>query len=508
MAKAKAQGSTALWDFVEIEFKGPSARNPFAEVKFGATFKLGAREVKVPGFYDGNGVYKVRFMPDRTGDWTYTTYATVSALAGKTGSVTATDAAPGVHGPVQAVEFGFAYADGTPYIPVGTTAYAWVHQPKEVRDRTIATLAAGPFTKIRMCVFPKHYTYNTNEPDSFVFPGTLEQGFDHSRFDPEFFALFESELDRLLDLGIEADLILFHPYDRWGFQDLPVDVEDRYLRYVVARFASFRNVWWAMANEWDFMAKKTVQDFHRYFRIVQEEDPYAHLRSVHNGLRIYDHALPWVTHASMQRSDTDRCHEWRTQYGKPVVIDECCYEGNISEGWGNISGRELMRRQWTAVISGGWPAAHAETLYNDRHEFWWSKGGDLTGESPARIAFLRRILEEAPIHRLEVVRPKWPPCHLAAGDDYRLYYMGLERALWREIELPAGGAYHVDVIDTWGMTVTTVPGTHAGRLRIDLPGREYIAIRVRKTAYRERSNSRISALTSARRMTLVLQQVV
>ncbi len=462
----------------EARLGGPSGGNPFTDVELAAVFIHGHRHVRVRGFYDGRGEYAVRFMPDSPGEWTWRTTSNAKELDGRTGTFEVAPAAH--HGPVQANRFGFAYADGAPYVPVGTTAYAWVHQPQEVRDRTIATLSAGPFTKIRMCVFPKHYTYNTNEPESFVFPGSLDRGFDHSRFDPAFFALFEAELDRLLELGIEADLILFHPYDRWGFQDLPADVEERYLRYVVARFASFRNVWWSMANEWDFMAKKTVQDFHRYFRIVQEEDPYAHLRSVHNGLLIYDHALPWVTHASVQRSDTDRCHEWRTQYGKPIVIDECCYEGNLAEGWGNITGQELMRRQWTAVISGGWPGAHSETLYNDRHEFWWSKGGDLTGESPARIAFLRRILEEAPLDRLEVVRPKWPPCHLAAGDYYRLHYYGLERPLWKQIELPAGAAYHIDVIDTWKMTVTTVPGTHTGRAQVELPGREFMAMRVRK----------------------------
>ena len=29
-------------------------------------------------------------------------------------------------------------------------------------------------------------------------------------------------------------------------------VDDRYLRYVVARLAAYRNVWWSLANEYDF----------------------------------------------------------------------------------------------------------------------------------------------------------------------------------------------------------------------------------------------------------------
>ena len=63
---------------------------------------------------------------------------------------------------------------------------------------------------------------------------------------------------------------------------MPSEVDDRYLRYVVARLAPYRNVWWSMANEFDLMEAKTMQDWDRFFMIVQENDPYQHLRSVHN----------------------------------------------------------------------------------------------------------------------------------------------------------------------------------------------------------------------------------
>ena len=70
----------------------------------------------------------------------------------------------------------------------------------------------------------------------------------------------------LRDIGVIADIILFHPYDygHWGFDcmggrnqstyDLANDVT--YLRYAVARLSSFSNVWWSLANEWDLIACK------------------------------------------------------------------------------------------------------------------------------------------------------------------------------------------------------------------------------------------------------------
>jgi hypothetical protein len=45
--------------------------------------------------------------------------------------------------------------------------------------------------------------------------------------------------------------------------------------------------------------------------------------------------------------------------------------------------------------------------------------------------------------------------------------------------VPEGVRVHIDVIDTWEMTVTTLDGTYAGTVAVPLPAKPYIAIRVR-----------------------------
>ena len=71
----------------------------------------------------------------------------------------------GAHGPVRVRNtHHFAYADGTPFFPFGTTCYAWMHQSEELQQQTLESLRNAPFNKIRMCVFPKSYQYNHNEP--------------------------------------------------------------------------------------------------------------------------------------------------------------------------------------------------------------------------------------------------------------------------------------------------------------------------------------------------------
>ncbi len=307
----------------------------------------------VEGFYDGGGSYKVRFMPDEVGEWSYSTYSNFAGLAGKSGTVTVTPPSSGNHGPVR-VKYvtHFGYADGTPYVPVGTTAYAWNHQGDGLEEETLRTLGSSPFNKMRMCVFPKHYTYNTNEPKYYPFPRSSSGENDYTHLDPAFFQHLEKRVADLEKLGIEADLILFHPYDNWGYSKMPAEVDDRYLHYIVARLAAYRNVWWSMANEYDFMKAKTMTDWDRFFRIVQESDPYSHLRSIHNSGPMYDHAKAWVTHVSVQSSDMDKALEWIKEYRKPVIYDECKYEGNLSQRWGNLPAPEMVRRFWLAAVQG------------------------------------------------------------------------------------------------------------------------------------------------------------
>lgn len=80
--------------------------------------------------------------------------------------------------------------------------------------------------------------------------------------------------------------------------------------------------------------------------------------------------------------------------------------GDIEHGWGNITGEELTRRFWEGAVRGGY-VGHGETYYNEKEVLWWSKGGELTGTSPERIAFLRRIIEQSPGGILNPLPSSW-----------------------------------------------------------------------------------------------------
>src|ERR1700749_759121 len=67
---ATEHGTIPRWGLFEIALQGPADGNPFKDVSLQATFTLGHRTIDVRGFYDGDGIYKIRFMPDSEGEWT------------------------------------------------------------------------------------------------------------------------------------------------------------------------------------------------------------------------------------------------------------------------------------------------------------------------------------------------------------------------------------------------------------------------------------------------------
>ncbi len=512
-AIAAGEPSAEQWAIYEISLKGPADGNPFIDTRFSATFSCGTKVEEIPGFYDGDGVYRVHFMPDLPGEWTFETKSNRWPLTGKRGTFTVLPASKANHGPVQVRDiYHFAYADGTTFTPWGTTCYNWLQAPDDWQEQTLKTLAASPFNKVRMLVFPQDVDFRRKVPPTlFPFAGKPRRDWDYTRFNPAFFRKLETRIGQLRDLGIEADVILYNPYGKsWGFDSMDPEGDARYLRYIVARLAAYRNVWWSLANEYDFLRTKRESDWDRFFQIVQHEDPYNHLRSIHNGSLIYNHNQPWVTHASIQNGsaveEPGRAELYRDVYRKPVVYDEVKYEGNENYRWGQLTAAEMVERIWSGTVAGTY-VGHGECYLNDQ-DTWLSYGGVLRGQSPPRIAFLRKIIEEGPAHGIEPIDLWQDPRVGGKRGEYYLIYFGRETPtawpfeLYRE-GLADGMTFKVDLIDTWAMTITPVPEVYQIKKKdkydfvdahgrsVALPGRADMALRIQRTDTGPRLNSEV-----------------
>ncbi len=424
------------------------------------------------------------------------------------------------HGMVKAVGTHFEYEDGTYYYPFGTTIYALAHQEEELIEETFKTLANAPFNKVRMCVFPKHYQYNNNEPQYYPFEKDSDGNWDVEKPDDRFWNHLEGIIKRLDDMEIECDLILFHSYDNWGFATMSMEDNLKYLDYCMKRLGKNKNIWWSLANEYDFLLSViSMEDWYEIEEFVASHNTEGHLISNHNCFLKWDVSRKNITHGSYQIKDLSMVADEVIKFGKPIVVDECCYEGDLPESWGCLSAQEMTARFWQAVASGSY-CTHGETFLDDTADIiWWAKGGRLKGESPKRIRFLREIIEALPgplyphISTREeyldnlpedvrnaitltpagksfaMAKAKMPANELVlmqsfgreymakcANDEAILVYYYRRCSRMNRIGLPEGKEYRIDVIDTWNMTRETVPSRASGVYEVKLPGKEFMAV--------------------------------
>lgn len=520
-SSVKAEQKVEQWDRFEVSLNYSCNCNSFTDVKLSAIFKSVDTAIVVPGFYDGNNNFIIHFMPFETGTWNYTTSSNIPELDNKKGSFECIKSSGNNHGIVKVSDtYNFKYADGKQYYPFGTTAYAWIHMSEGLQELTLNTLKHSGFNKVRMCVFPKNYDLVKMEPEIYPFRikeikkdsnGNEIKVWNFDLFNPAFFQHLEKRIDDLKRLGIEADLILFHPYDkgRWGFDSMPMEVNIRYIKYLTARLASFRNVWWSLANEWDYIESKTHADWDSLSRVVAESDPYKHLCSIHGSTAHYfEYWKPWFTHVSIQ-DEAPVMHFGaaailRNALHKPIIYDEVGYEGNLERRWGRYSPQEMTYLVWMGVIAGTY-VTHGETymLHGAEDTIFWADGGELKGSSWKRIAFLKQIIEEGP-GPLQIADVSRDNNTATAGDGYYIIYFGKEMNDSWLFNLPyknadyknpeQGISYKVEIIDTWEMTITEYPHTFELTKPIDyrvydkdfgkirLPLRPYIALRITKVS--------------------------
>ena len=503
-ARATTPTSVEKWGVFEIELKGPAEGNPFVDVTLTAEFSNSVRTISVSGFYDGDGIYRIRFMPEETGSWSYITRSNRWPLTSQKGNFTVTAPSKINHGPVRVANtYHFAYADGTPYKQVGTTIYNWLDTPEEVQEQTLRTLAGAPFNKARMLITQQPTPYQKNfAPPRWPYTGKPPHDWDFMRFNPDFFRHYEQRIAQLRDLGIEADLILFNPYGKFGFETMDAAGDERFVRYIIARFGAYRNVWWSLANEYDFLRTKTEGDWDRLGALVKECDPFNHLRSIHNGTLIFDHNKPWVTHVSMQNGaavqEAGRAQMYRDTWRKPVVYDEVCYEGNSSYRWAQLTGPQMVHAFWCGTVAGTY-VGHGDYFATVAEDTWTSFGGKMTGESAPRLAFLRQILEESPATGIEPIDKWWTVGVGGKPGEYYLIYFGHEKPTSWKFELyrdglADGNQFKIEIIDTWNMTVTPVEGVFVAKKKdgytfvdekgrsVALPGKPNLALRIRRIA--------------------------
>ena len=189
------------WSPMELCLQGPSQGNPFMEQSVTAVFRCSNEEVTVSGFYDGDGVYRVRFMPSFQGTYSFTVASTFSQPL--EGTFQVTPATGQNHGMVRVANtWHLATRTAHPITPWAPLAMCGPGRMTPSLPRRWKPSKTAPSINPLLCV-PKHYDYNLREPRSYPYEGTP---MDASVLTSENFHQYTGKTE-----GNHWDFFRFHP---------------------------------------------------------------------------------------------------------------------------------------------------------------------------------------------------------------------------------------------------------------------------------------------------------
>ena len=255
------------------------------------------RKVTALGFHDGGKVWRVRFAPDEMGAWSYVTTSSGTNDAGlhhRSGSLTCTSSAR--KGPIRIHPenpYAFAHADGTAFFPMGDTCYGLYDDSPitpALRREYLETRRKQRFNFVRMSVGHSE-ARAAADPAFWAWGGTPTKP-DLDRLNPVFFRGLDDLFRDLKARGMNVELLLLNFYRR-PFTDTNLWTAARerlWLRYVVARYAAFDNLFlWTLTNEYEthpdgryrLDQPGDVTWTKATARLVKQFDPFRHPVTVH-----------------------------------------------------------------------------------------------------------------------------------------------------------------------------------------------------------------------------------
>jgi hypothetical protein len=379
------------WQEAEFTFTSvKSYENPYTNVSFHAHFVSHDDKIKItrPGFYDGNGVWKIRFAAPHAGKkWKLSTFCsdtTNSMLHGQTRIFKST----GYKGTNKLTKHGLLkmhsnnrqviHSDGTPFFIIGDTPWAL---PFRARYESALIYAKdrqekGFNTALLMTVQP-----DMNARGSSVRGDTLA-------FARGFFDLSEGHLneintdyfkylDSLISILISHEIVpvyqpVFQGFGWRGMQVLGRDVDpeeySRYCKYLIARYGARPAIWLVSGDntgldpcvepagktvqKWDSYAQPAGIHYNPFDDYCPENQPEwkcFHYNKSHQSAEWLD--FQWAQTGHNGVHNTDKVAEmYENRPVKGVANGEPTYEGmgGGKNGLGWWQGREA----WLQIMHG------------------------------------------------------------------------------------------------------------------------------------------------------------
>ncbi len=236
------------WDTYEIALAAEGKYdNPFTDVELKVRFshEESGKTISVDGFYDGDSTWRIRFMPLDPGRWSYETQSGDSGLNSKRGSLLCSESEKDyLHGPLLAEGYHFRHVDGTRRLVVSTRLSCQFSSPelwkpivsflKESRINRVFFIMGGVAGIVK----------------ELYGQGSDGKSVDFSRFKVERFRA----IDRFIDTFRQADILAspyFYYFNDGEQRNMTVEDDRAYIRYGMARFGAYCNVFPVLSNEVD-----------------------------------------------------------------------------------------------------------------------------------------------------------------------------------------------------------------------------------------------------------------
>ena len=291
-----------VWDVYEISMTaGMNYANPYVDglpedspplvrVTFTATNgPWEGEKIRIPGFWDGGDIWKVRFAPPAPGAWSYVSESEDAGLNGQSGSITVVAASgeektdnPVRRGMIQVHSQGeragryFTYADGTPFLWIGDTWWNWAKEGiafssfKQVVDDRVRK----GFTIGQIFLAGRGFEYDgAREATSLLDPACAVLEVGRLR-----------DIDRMIAYANERGMTVWL-CGWWSGDNLDGIGKEhiyRWWKYIVSRYAAYNTVW-VISGEYNMKSYggRVLSFWKELGRYVDSYDPYERIISVH-----------------------------------------------------------------------------------------------------------------------------------------------------------------------------------------------------------------------------------
>lgn len=278
-----AQQSVEQWKRFEVTILNSSwSGNPF-DIVLTANFTHSASGTTKTqfGFYDGSDTWKIYFMPDRTGAWSYTTNSSDSDLDGAGGSFTATT--PTISGPIRPGDVHWEFNEGTAIAPtilaVGPYVRANDISVTQGMVDWAANVAGATYLGTTLLNFEGDSPYTESQEDRMYVDGSGGEGIEFylpawNRSNAFYDAVRDENMGHyILIFSDDASAPQAHGIPE-GSNGTISSAELRLFRYLVARFAPYPKVIWDSGI--DIGENRSDQWINNFVAWFHSNDPWQH----------------------------------------------------------------------------------------------------------------------------------------------------------------------------------------------------------------------------------------